>query len=331
MKAIKTIYNICGWFLIVMLFGNILMNFFAPSSLIGKENIESVCLFLEIKLISAIVLAFFMIMFMVRTAMTLFNKKNFGLGHKIAGAAFSFFISILWLNFIAVQSQYSTYGILNLIEKISTLQKINNGSAFTQSINLTKYYDNISIYTKKSEKSTYPSRFQGVKAAQLYNFYGICADSDKLKVYNKSTDAQLKLNLSKSEFEYYNDLIKSADNNDEFIIEFYTDKSGINLGYIESIQYVDKEYSQLYSVKISVTEKSDLYTVKKSGDSEFENMDWLLIRDGEILKASDASEVNEFKLRKDVPEGTYTVLLCVDYDPTAHSYTQVSNAIEIII
>ena len=56
-----------------------------------------------------------------------------------------------------------------------------------------------------------------------------------------------------------------------------------------------------------------------------------LVKDGEIQKIVDASEINEFKLRKDVPEGVYTVLLCTDYDSTTHSYTQVSNAIEIII
>jgi len=36
-------------------------------------------------------------------------------------------------------------------------------------------------------------------------------------------------------------LIKSANNNDEFQIEFYTDKDGKNLGYIESIQLVEKK------------------------------------------------------------------------------------------
>lgn len=49
MKAIKTIYNNCGWFLLVLIFGNILLNFFAPNSLIGQENINLVCLFLKIK------------------------------------------------------------------------------------------------------------------------------------------------------------------------------------------------------------------------------------------------------------------------------------------
>lgn len=47
MKAIKTIYNNCGWFLLVLIFGNILLNFFAPNSLIGQENINLVCLFFE--------------------------------------------------------------------------------------------------------------------------------------------------------------------------------------------------------------------------------------------------------------------------------------------
>mgnify|MGYP000578506424 CR=1 FL=1 len=69
MKAIKTIYNNCGWFLLVLIFGNILLNFFAPNSLIGQENINLVCLFLKIKAISAIVLAFFMIMFMIKSAL----------------------------------------------------------------------------------------------------------------------------------------------------------------------------------------------------------------------------------------------------------------------
>ncbi len=72
-------------------------------------------------------------------------------------------------------------------------------------------------------------------------FYGVYADSDKLKVYNESINTQLRLSLSKSEFDYYNDLIKSANNNDEFQIEFYTDKDGKNLGYIESIQLVEKK------------------------------------------------------------------------------------------
>ena len=78
-------------------------------------------------------------------------------------------------------------------------------------------------------------------------------------------------------------------------------------------------------------ENSDLYTVTKSDNSELENICWLIVKDGEIQKIVDASEINEFKLRKDVPEGVYTVLLCTDYDSTTHSYTQVSNAIEIII
>ena len=109
MKAIKTIYNNCGWFLLVLIFGNILLNFFAPNSLIGQENINLVCLFLKIKAISAIVLAFFMIMFMIKSAVTFFNEKGYGLGHKIVGVVFSCFVSILWMNFISVQSQYSTY------------------------------------------------------------------------------------------------------------------------------------------------------------------------------------------------------------------------------
>ena len=117
MKAIKTIYNNCGWFLLVLIFGNILLNFFAPNSLIGQENINLVCLFLKIKAISAIVLAFFMIMFMIKSAVTFFNEKGYGLGHKIVGVVFSCFVSILWMNFISVQSQYSTYGIKNLIEE----------------------------------------------------------------------------------------------------------------------------------------------------------------------------------------------------------------------
>lgn len=331
MKAIKTIYNNCGWFLLVLIFGNILLNFFAPNSLIGQENINLVCLFLKIKAISAIVLTFFMIMFMIKSAVTFFNEKGYGLGHKIVGVVFSCFVSILWMNFISVQSQYSTYGIKNLIEEISVVQKISNGSAFKKTINLTKQDDNISVYTKKSKKSSYPSRFQGVQAAQLYNFYGVYADSDKLKVYNESINTQLRLSLSKSEFDYYNDLIKSANNNDEFQIEFYTDKDGKNLGYIESIQLVEKKNSPSYSENISVKENSDLYTVTKSDNSELENICWLIVKDGEIQKIVDASEINEFKLRKDVPEGVYTVLLCTDYDSTTHSYTQVSNAIEIII
>ena len=165
----------------------------------------------------------------------------------------------------------------------------------------------------------------------MYNFYGVYADSDKLKVYNESINTQLRLSLSKSEFDYYNDLIKSANNNDEFQIEFYTDKDGKNLGYIESIQLVEKKNSPSYSENISVKENSDLYTVTKSDNSELENICWLIVKDGEIQKIVDASEINEFKLRKDVPEGVYTVLLYTDYDSTTHSYTQVSNAIEIII
>lgn len=152
MKAIKTIYNNCGWFLLVLIFGNILLNFFAPNSLIGQENINLVCLFLKIKAISAIVLVFFMIMFMIKSAVTFFNEKGYGLGHKIVGVVFSCFVSILWMNFISVQSQYSTYGIKNLIEEISVVQKISNGSAFKKTINLTKQDDNISVYTKKIEK-----------------------------------------------------------------------------------------------------------------------------------------------------------------------------------
>ena len=111
----------------------------------------------------------------------------------------------------------------------------------------------------------------------------------------------------------------------------YTDKDGKNLGYIESIQLVEKKNSPSYSENISVKENSDLYTVTKSDNSELENICWLIVKDGEIQKIVDASEINEFKLRKDVPEGVYTVLLCTDYDSTTHSYTQVSNAIEIII
>uniref|UniRef100_UPI003FEEA82A hypothetical protein n=1 Tax=Ruminococcus bicirculans (ex Wegman et al. 2014) TaxID=1160721 RepID=UPI003FEEA82A len=130
---------------------------------------------------------------------------------------------------------------------------------------------------------------------------------------------------------YYINLIKSANNNDEFQIEFYTDKDGKNLGYIESIQLVEKKNSPSYSENISVKENSDLYTVTKSDNSELENICWLIVKDGEIQKIVDASEINEFKLQKDVPEGVYTVLLCTDYDSTTHSYTQVSNAIEIII
>ena len=155
MKAIKTIYNNCSWFLLVLIFGNILLNYFAPNSLIGQENINLVCLFLKIKAISAIVLAFFMIMFMIKSAVTFVNEKGYGLGHKIVGVVFSCFVSILWMNFISVQSQYSTYGIKNLIEEISVAQKISNGSAFKKTINLTKQDDNISVYTKKSKKSSY--------------------------------------------------------------------------------------------------------------------------------------------------------------------------------
>ena len=88
MKAIKTIYNNCGWFLLVLIFGNILLNFFAPNSLIGQENINLVCLFLKIKAISAIVLAFFMIMFMIKSAVTFVNEKGYGLGHKIVESYF---------------------------------------------------------------------------------------------------------------------------------------------------------------------------------------------------------------------------------------------------
>ena len=94
---------------------------------------------------------------------------------------------------------------------------------------------------------------------------------------------------------------------------------------------VEKKNSPSYSENISVKENSDLYTVTKSDNSELENICWLIVKDGEIQKNVDASEINEFKLRKDVPEGVYTVLLCTDYDSTTHSYTQVSNAIEIII
>ena len=84
----------------------------------------------------------------------------------------------------------------------------------------------------------------------MYNFYGVYADSDKLKVYNESINTQLRLSLSKSEFDYYNDLIKSANNNDEFQIEFYTDKDGKNLGYIESIQLVEKKKIRRHIQKI---------------------------------------------------------------------------------
>ena len=62
-----------------------IIEFFAPNSLIGQENINLVCLFLKIKAISAIVLAFFMIMFMIKSAVTFFNEKGYGLGHKIVG------------------------------------------------------------------------------------------------------------------------------------------------------------------------------------------------------------------------------------------------------
>lgn len=92
-------------------------------------------------------------MFMIKSAVTFFNEKGYGLGHKIVGVVFSCFVSILWMNFISVQSQYSTYGIKNLIEEISVAQKISNGSAFKKTINLTKQDDNISVYTKKIEKS----------------------------------------------------------------------------------------------------------------------------------------------------------------------------------
>ena len=129
-----------------------IIEFFAPNSLIGQENINLVCLFLKIKAISAIVLAFFMIMFMIKSAVTFFNEKGYGLGHKIVGVVFSCFVSILWMNFISVQSQYSTYGIKNLIEEISVVQKISNGSAFKKTINLTKQ-DDIFRFIKKNRKS----------------------------------------------------------------------------------------------------------------------------------------------------------------------------------
>ena len=38
MKAIKTIYNNCGWFLLVLIFGNILLNFLVPKNKPCKRN-----------------------------------------------------------------------------------------------------------------------------------------------------------------------------------------------------------------------------------------------------------------------------------------------------
>lgn len=234
----------------------------------------------------------------------------------------------MWLNFISIQSQYSTYGIIKAVEKVSLIEKINSKEYLTQKVILTKFDDGISVYRKKSEKSSFPSRFQGVQAIELYDFYGIYADSDKLDGYKKSTEKQLILNLSKYEYDYYCDLLKSANNNDEFIIEFYVDEKGINLGYIDSIQYVKKEYLQLFSVKISMKEKSDVYVFTKTNKAEFNNMNWLLIKDGEIQKNADADKINEFYLLKDVPQGTYTVLLCVNYNANTKAISQLMTEIQ---
>ena len=128
-----------------------IIEFFCSKLIDWSRKYKFSLFILKIKAISAIVLAFFMIMFMIKSAVTFFNEKGYGLGHKIVGVVFSCFVSILWMNFISVQSQYSTYGIKNLIEEISVVQKISNGSAFKKTINLTKQDDNISVY-KKIEK-----------------------------------------------------------------------------------------------------------------------------------------------------------------------------------
>ena len=127
---------------------------------------------------------------------------------------------------------------------------------------------------KKSKKSSYPSRFQGVQATQLYNFYGVYADSDKLKVYNESINTQLRLSLSKSEFDYYNDLIKSANNNDEFQIEFYTDKDGNNRTSFEvmtsNVQFLgSKKMSDESSVEQAETDPYEDFGNKIEIDDNF--------------------------------------------------------------
>lgn len=331
MKMLKAIYNNCGWFFLALLVSNVIMNFLAPNSLIGSESIKSICLFLKIKMIFAIVLAIFMVLFISKLSIEKCNQKGYGIGHKIVSMAFSCFVSLVWLNHISVQSQYSAYGIINLFENIYVLQKIDNGDMPTQKLDLTKFDDDISVFIRSTEKSSYPSGFQGVQAAQLYNFYGICADSDKVKEYKNHTYAKLTLYISKNEYEYYKKLLGKAKNNDEFIIEFYVDENGKSLGYIESIQYVEKEYLSSYSIKVSMHENSDVYVFTRNNDAEFDNMNWLLIKDGEIKKIADADKIAEFRLLKDASKGIYTVLLCIDYNSNTGEYTQISNAIEIVI
>ena len=92
---------------------------------------------------------------------------------------------------------------------------------------------------------------------------------------------------------------------------------------------VEKKNSPSYSENISVKENSGLYTVAKGDNSELENICWLIVKRTVKFKIVDASEINEFKLRKDVPEGVYTVLLCTDYDSTTHSYTQITTLLKL--
>lgn len=326
-KPFRFIYKYMGWFLLASLILDWVSAFFSPKEIIGQNNLVKLYYFLITKLILSTVLFIFMLLFGSKISKKYFSEKGYGLGHIIAGVLLSLFISIFWFNFISLQSAYSTYGISNIVYELRTLYDIKENLCEFRSVELNKFNDEISTWYSKVDESRFPSRFQGVKAAQLHTFYGLSIDSDKVNIFKKASEGQLILSFSKGEYDIYNKLVDNAKNNDIFYIEFYVDVDGINTGYIKTVQYSEEEYDSSYSIKISM-DNSNSYITYEPNEVALDEMSWLIIKDDRIIRVVDANKISKLPINEDVlSDGEYSILLCVDLNLDIGKYTPVSNTI----
>lgn len=322
MKVLHFLYNKSHWLFWISFISNIIIDFISPNSFIGYENICKIRNYLILKVVFMIVGIIFAVIYFSK----LYIRNNVDISSITASSVLGSCTALIFGYAIYTQSPCSTVGFVNIFKTINSLQTIVSSDCSIETATFTKFDNELFVSYIKGEKADRKTH----KINTIFTFYGLNAYTEK--DYDHIEESPIiSFKLSADDYNYYNKILGSAKNNDEFIVKYYIDENEKNLRYIESIQYIEKEYSPSYSEKISIKENSVLYTITKSNNSGSENINWLLIKDGKILKIVGTSEINEFKLRKDMSEGMYTILLCTDYNLNTGEYTQISNSIEIVI
>lgn len=313
--------------MIVLIFINFAYNFFAPKKYIGYENLSRLYYYLIGKAVIVLLFMIFAIITCIRIVLYFYER------YKLNKVLAVFITCALLLNLYLdvsvciIQSPCSAKGINKFISQISVLHNIRTLKSDFVSANANSYENEIctAVYNDNTVEGYYSGATRN-----YFKQYFLRMDNVEIKDIELD-DYILTLKIGKDEYSEYSDLFNLVKPNDEFIVEFYVDKNGQNTKFIKSIKCIEKKYDVTYSMKISMNEIDNSYVFRQIKGSQSENVDWVLLKDGEIQKLANNNKTKELYLSKNIPSGKYTVMLCVDYNPTTYSYTQVSNAIEIII